>query len=64
MLFIAILFTKSQQNPEGSMFPDGFNPYETLGVDRRSTLNDVRKRFRKLSLELHPDKASDVEDKA
>jgi len=35
---------------------NGFVPHELLGVDARATLPEIKKAFRKLSRELHPDK--------
>lgn len=36
-----------------------FNPYEILGVTRKSTISDVKKRFRQLSRKHHPDLGGD-----
>ena len=36
-----------------------FDPYETLGVDLTSTVQEIKKAYRKLSLIYHPDKNRD-----
>jgi translocation protein SEC63 len=36
-----------------------FDPYLTLGVERSDTVSAIKKAYRKLSLEWHPDKNSD-----
>ena len=33
------------------------NYYEVLGVSEKATQNDIKKRYRKLAIELHPDKS-------
>ena len=38
------------------------NPFEFLGLDINSSLNDLRKTYYKLSLLCHPDKGGDPED--
>lgn len=37
----------------------GFVPFEILGVPKEATLKDIKKAYRKLSRELHPDKNRD-----
>lgn len=32
------------------------NPYEVLGVDKDCCLNTIKKAYRKLSLQYHPDR--------
>lgn len=34
----------------------GFDPFEILGIPKDATLRDVKKAYRKLALEFHPDK--------
>ena len=38
-----------------------YDPYEVLGVDRDASKVELKKRFRHLSLEFHPDKGGDPE---
>ena len=38
-----------------------YDPYEVLGVDREVTKAELKKKFRQLSLEFHPDKGGDPE---
>ena len=38
-----------------------YDPYHVLGVDREATPIELKKRFRQLSLENHPDKGGDPE---
>ena len=37
------------------------DPYRTLGVDRSASESDVRRAYRKLAMEHHPDKGGDPE---
>jgi curved DNA-binding protein CbpA len=37
------------------------NPYEILGIDKNSTDSDIRKAYRKLAVQHHPDKGGDAE---
>ena len=32
------------------------NLYETLGIDKTATQEEIKKAYRKLSLEMHPDR--------
>jgi DnaJ-class molecular chaperone len=34
----------------------GFDPYDILGLDQNATLREIKKAYRKLALEYHPDK--------
>lgn len=34
----------------------GFDPYEILGLNQDASLRDIKKAYRKLALEYHPDK--------
>lgn len=38
-----------------------FNPYEILELEIDTTMTQIRKTYRKLSLQLHPDKVKDME---
>ena len=35
------------------------NPYQTLGVDKNATESDIKRAYRKLAMENHPDKGGD-----
>ena len=39
------------------------DPYQILGVDKTSSANDIKKAYRKLAKEYHPDKAKGNEEK-
>jgi len=39
-----------------------FDPYEILGVDTSASDKDIRKAYRKLSLQFHPDKVRATRD--
>lgn len=41
-----------------SIEPDFGDPYDLLGLEQSATESDINKAFRKLSLQLHPDKQS------
>lgn len=36
-----------------------FDPFEVLGVDNDASIRDIKKQYRRLSLEMHPDKNPD-----
>ena len=40
-----------------------FEPYKVLGVHRRATVSDIRKAYKQLAKEWHPDKVSGGQDK-
>ena len=42
--------------PRGIGDGEGLNHYQQLGVERTATKQEIRKAFRKLSIDLHPDK--------
>lgn len=46
-------FVKTQTS---STILKGFDPYELLGVDFNTPIPQVKKAYRKLALELHPDR--------
>merc|ERR1719421_802312 len=52
MLISLALRLTSMQGEE--MFT--FNPYKILGIEEGSEMSDVKKAYRKLSLQYHPDK--------
>jgi len=37
------------------------NPYKVLGLDKTATEQEIKKRYRKLSMKLHPDRGGDEE---
>lgn len=39
------------------------DPYKILGIDRNASEADVKKAYRKLAKEYHPDKASGNEER-
>lgn len=40
---------------------DEFNPYEIFDIEIDTTMTQIRKTYKKLSLQLHPDKIKDAE---
>lgn len=52
LLFIAIVYKIKSIDTEYI----NFDPYEILGVDENTSLNDTKRAYRKLSLLYHPDK--------
>ena len=40
-----------------------FEPYKVLGVHRRAPIGDIRKAYKKLAREWHPDKVSGEQEK-
>ena len=42
--------------------PPTFRLYTVLGVNHHSSPEDIKKAYRKLALQFHPDKVGDVED--
>ena len=40
-----------------------FEPYKVLGVHRRASLSDIRKAYKQLAKEWHPDKVSGGQEK-
>ena len=47
-----------------SSFALGYNPYEVLGVPYGSAEDDIRRQFRLLSLQVHPDRVLEAEEVA
>jgi hypothetical protein len=42
--------------------PPTFRLYDVLGVDNHSSIEEIKKAYRKLALQYHPDKLGDVQD--
>lgn len=43
---------------------DKFDPYKELDLDRQASEKDIKKAYRKLALDLHPDKYQGTESEA
>lgn len=39
-----------------------YNPYQVLGLDESATIQQIKKRYRELSKEVHPDRGGDQEE--
>ncbi|XP_005992542.1 translocation protein SEC63 homolog [Latimeria chalumnae] len=52
-LFLAYKVSKTEKEPQG------YDPYEVLGLDRGATNAEIKKRYHVLSLKHHPDKGGD-----
>ena len=44
-------------------FDDNINYYDVLGLDNKASQDDIKKSFRKLSLQYHPDRETGDNDK-
>lgn len=59
-LFILVISVLSGVLAWGNISQDskmiGFDPYEILGVDMDAPVNTIKKAYRKLALEFHPDR--------
>ena len=53
VLLIKVIFDFASQN-ENKL--KGFDPFEILGVPKDASLRDIKKAYRKLAMEFHPDK--------
>lgn len=53
MTYIWLMFTKKSLQSKGLK---GFDPYEILSVSSSSTDKEIRKSFRTLAKQYHPDK--------
>jgi len=57
MRFVARMGIDLSQIPNLVGKPEGFDPYRVLNLDRSSSDEEVKKRYRELLIKLHPDTA-------
>jgi len=61
--FLLVFFVAVDATHAGSNHARNKNPYTVLGVSRSASQDDVRRRYRKLCLEYHPDKKRHLPEK-
>ncbi|CAD7942432.1 unnamed protein product [Amoebophrya sp. A120] len=55
-VFMLFYMKASQEGYQGDQDDGGMNPYDALGVSPRATQAEIKKVYKKLALEWHPDK--------
>ena len=59
LVVLTILILKNVQETVGAVF----EPYKVLGVHRRADIGEIRKTYKRLAKEWHPDKVTGDQEK-